>query len=97
MKAKKAYIYWTHPSHTYKKIPIGVRYCPHLVRTDDCAQEHWSVCFAITEENYAQEGPIELTMLIDNDATRTFFETLTTNTTFSLFEGCTEVAKGQIL
>ena len=97
MESKQAYIHWTHPAHQYKKLPIGILYCPHIVRIDDPNQEHWSVCFDITEVNRENGGIINLTMLIENDTTRAFFDTLTSNTSFILYEAHTEVARGYIL
>ncbi len=97
MKAKKAYIYWTHPVRKYQALPIGTKYFPHIIREDDPKQEHWSVYFIITEENCKSEGVIELTMLVDNRETRAFLKTLMSNTKFILTEAYTEVARGYIL
>lgn len=97
MESKKAYIYWTHPEHKHRKLPLGIYYTPHIVRKDDPFQVHWSVRFAITEENQSDHGPIEFNMLVDNDATRLFFDELKPNTRFVLLEALTEVAHGHIL
>jgi len=96
MESKKAYIYWTHPIHLHKKLPVGIKYSPHIVE-DDAKQTHWSVQFIITEANQEMQGIIDLNMLIDNHETREFFETLTRGTKFTLFEGGAEVAKGYIM
>lgn len=97
METKQAYIIWTHPNHKDKKLPVGTHYYPHIVCVDDPKQEHWSICFDVTEGNQKDEGIIELTMLVDNDETRTFFDALMPKTKFVLLEGFTEVAQGFIL
>ena len=97
MESKKAYIYWTHPLRFHKKLPVGIKYSPHIVRENDPQQTHWSIQFIITEANQEMQGIIDLNMLIDNYETREFFKTLTLGTKFTLFEGGTEVAKGYIM
>ena len=97
METKKALITWTHPVHLHKKLPVGIKYFPHIVREDDMKQMHWSIQFFITEANKNMQGIIELTMLIDNYETREFFKTLTPGKKFTLFEGGAEVATGYIV
>lgn len=97
MESKKAYIYWTSPLHRNKRLTVGVKYFPHIVREDDAEQTHWSIQFMITEANQQMQGIIDFTMLVDNYETREFFESLTPNTKVTLFEGVTEVAKGYIV
>ena len=97
MESKKAYIYWTHPSHSQKQLLVGTKYFPHIVRDNDAEQTHWSIQFMITEANREKQGIIDFSMLIDNYETREFNKTLTPGTSFTLFEACTEVAKGHIV
>lgn len=97
METKKAYIRWTHPEHKNRKLPLGICYAPHIVREDDPSQTHWSVCFTITEGNQSDHGVIDFSMLVDNDATRSFFDGLKPNTQFVLLEALTEIARGHII
>ena len=97
MESKQAYIFWLHPEHKHKKIPVGMRYCPHIVRLDDPNQAHWSISFFITQNNQQDEGIIEFTMLVNNEQTTAYFNGLTKQTNFILCEGMTAVAKGYIL
>lgn len=97
MKTKAAFIHWTHPRHESSLLPIGIEYFPHIVRENDPAKEHWSIRFQITEENQKVRGPINLSMLLDNDMAFAYFDTLTSGTKFILLEGNTEVARGYIL
>ena len=95
MESKKAFIYWTHPSQ--KRLQVGIKYYPHIVRDDDAKRVHWSVQFLITDANQEKQGIIDFTMLADNYEAREFYKTLTSGTQITLFEAYTEVAKGYIV
>ena len=96
---KKAVVHWIPLEKTGKPKALSsdAPYYPHIVSEEDLEKRHWSIALFSTGKNEKNESLICFSMLADGPEAQTFWESLETNTRFTLLEGGTPVAYGSIV